>query len=81
MGIALVPEDRKADGLLLEESIAENLVLPGLARTAAGGIIRRRPAERAIKDSRLAGALARLAAGPHGETARFQRHSAARVDV
>ncbi|MCP4834306.1 MAG: sugar ABC transporter ATP-binding protein [Phycisphaera sp.] len=35
-GVALVPEDRKADGLLLEESIHENLVLPGLARSARG---------------------------------------------
>ncbi len=52
-GIALVPEDRKADGLLLEESIAENLVLPGLARTATGGIIRRRSAERGLAETLL----------------------------
>ncbi len=50
-GIALVPEDRKADGLLLEESIAENLVLPGLGRTATGGVIRRRPAERELAET------------------------------
>ncbi|MAH66025.1 MAG: D-xylose ABC transporter ATP-binding protein [Phycisphaerae bacterium] len=52
-GIALVPEDRKADGLLLDESIAENLVLPGLARTATGGILRRRPAERGLAETLL----------------------------
>jgi len=50
-GIALVPEDRKSDGLLLDESISENLVLPGLARTAAGGVIRRPRAERGLAES------------------------------
>ena len=50
-GIALVPEDRKADGLLLEESIAEYLALPGLARTAAGGVIRRRSSERDLAET------------------------------
>lgn len=50
-GIAFVPEDRKADGLLLEESIGENLVLPGLARTAVGGIFRRRPSERGFAET------------------------------
>jgi ribose transport system ATP-binding protein len=36
-GIAFVPEDRKADGLLLEESLRTNVVLPSLRRLARGG--------------------------------------------
>lgn len=35
-GIALVPEDRKADGLLLEESLRTNAVLPSIRRLASG---------------------------------------------
>ncbi len=35
-GLVLVPEDRKADGLFLEESVRDNLVMPGLRRFARG---------------------------------------------
>jgi ribose transport system ATP-binding protein len=35
-GLALVPEDRKADGLLLEESVRTNTVLASLKRLARG---------------------------------------------
>ena len=45
-GIAFVPEDRKADGLLLEESTGENMTLPSLAVHARGGVFRRRHQER-----------------------------------
>jgi ribose transport system ATP-binding protein len=38
-GIFLVPEDRKRCGLLLEESICENILLPNLPRTSAGGMV------------------------------------------
>lgn len=41
-GLVLVPEDRKADGLLLEESVRDNLVIPGLARFARGPFRSRR---------------------------------------
>ena len=45
-GIAFVPEDRKADGLLLEEPIGENMTLPSLSSYATGGILRHRGRER-----------------------------------
>ncbi|MCC6786003.1 MAG: sugar ABC transporter ATP-binding protein [Planctomycetes bacterium] len=38
-GLALVPEDRKAEGLVLEASVRENLALPGLARRARFGCV------------------------------------------
>ena len=41
-GLALVPEDRKADGLILEDSVRDNLVLAGLRRLARGLIRSRR---------------------------------------
>jgi ribose transport system ATP-binding protein len=47
-GIAFVPEDRKADGLLLEEPIGENMTLPSLSSYATGGILRHRGRERAV---------------------------------
>ena len=42
-GLALLTEDRKAKGLVLHASIADNIVLPSLARLARLGV--RRPAE------------------------------------
>ncbi len=47
-GIAFVPEDRKADGLLLEEPIGENMTLPNLSVHARVGVIRHRRRERAV---------------------------------
>jgi ribose transport system ATP-binding protein len=40
LGIALAPEDRKAEGLVLTMSVAENLALPSLARTTRLGMLR-----------------------------------------
>jgi ribose transport system ATP-binding protein len=37
-GLALVPEDRKQQGLVLEMSVRENISLPGLRRHRVGGI-------------------------------------------
>ena len=54
VGLALVPEDRKDDGLFLQETIADNLVIADLARQAWGGVFRDRNRER-----RLAGSLVR----------------------
>jgi ribose transport system ATP-binding protein len=49
-GIFLVPEDRKRSGLLLDLSVAENIVLPDLNARAAHGLVRvsalRRTAQR-----------------------------------
>jgi ribose transport system ATP-binding protein len=50
VGIAYVPEDRKAEGLLLPMSIRDNLTLATLDRRSAGGFIRR-GAERAAVQS------------------------------
>ncbi len=39
-GIAFIPQDRKAEGLLLPMSVRENLTLPILRQVAAGGVLR-----------------------------------------
>ncbi len=41
LGIALVPEDRKSEGLLLPLSVRDNLSLAVLPRVSAGGVVRR----------------------------------------
>ena len=46
-GIALVPEDRKTQGLVLEMAVRENLSLPSLRRDQRSGFLNRR-AERAV---------------------------------
>ncbi len=38
-GIALVPEDRKQHGLILEMAVRENISLPSLRRTQLGGLM------------------------------------------
>lgn len=43
VGIALVPEDRKNEGLFLPMSVKENLTLPILGRIAAAGLLRAGP--------------------------------------
>lgn len=41
-GIVLVPEERKSQGLVLDRTIADNIVLPHLFALATGGIFRER---------------------------------------
>jgi ribose transport system ATP-binding protein len=41
LGIALVPEDRKTEGLMLPLSVRDNLSLVVLSRVSRGGIVRR----------------------------------------
>jgi len=41
-GIALIPEDRKTEGLLLSLPVRQNLTLPILGRLSRGGFVRRR---------------------------------------
>jgi ribose transport system ATP-binding protein len=48
IGIALVPEDRKAEGLLLPLPIRDNLTLPILRRVSAGGLVRRAEERRLV---------------------------------
>src|SRR5688572_8511454 len=47
-GIALVPEDRKQQGLVLEMMVRENVSLPSLRRDASAGALLNRRAERTI---------------------------------
>jgi ribose transport system ATP-binding protein len=41
LGIGLVPEERKTEGLLLERSVAENVTLPQLREISRWGVVRR----------------------------------------
>lgn len=47
MGVALVPEDRKKDGLVLSLSVEENIAMSSYAQLATGGVVRRRDQRRA----------------------------------
>jgi ribose transport system ATP-binding protein len=48
IGIAYVPEDRKAEGLLLPLSIRDNLTLATLDRRSAAGFVKRRAEQAAV---------------------------------
>ena len=50
LGVALVPEDRHRQGLVLEHSIARNLTLPQLPRFSRWGWLRRRAAAAQARD-------------------------------
>jgi ribose transport system ATP-binding protein len=50
VGMALIPEDRKTEGLMLPMSVGANLSFAGLARMARGGVIDRAAERRAIDD-------------------------------
>lgn len=56
-GLALLPEDRKAEGLLLESSVGENLTLAALPRFASAGFIardaERQAAAACVRDLRI----------------------------
>ena len=49
-GIALIPEDRKTEGLMLPMSVAENLSFASLGRVSRGGIIDRGAERRAVDE-------------------------------
>lgn len=50
LGIALVPEDRKQEGLLLPLSVRDNLTLPVVGRFAIAGLIRRAEERRHVAE-------------------------------
>lgn len=52
-GVVLVPEDRKAEGVVLDHSIAENLAYCNLDRLGAGGLLSQRRIE-AFASQRIA---------------------------
>ncbi len=64
-GLALVPEERKLDGLMLERSVLENMTLMTLKRHAKGGVMR------AAEETKSYGAMRELlqikAASPRSE--------------
>ncbi|HWI27833.1 MAG TPA: sugar ABC transporter ATP-binding protein [Stellaceae bacterium] len=62
VGLALVPEDRKTEGLLLEMSVRENLTLSVLRRVSRAGIIR--PAAESDAAQRMIERLQIRAQGP-----------------
>ncbi len=49
-GIYLVPEDRRQTGLILEDSIRENVSLPALRRYASRGLVKAELERRAARD-------------------------------
>jgi ABC-type sugar transport system ATPase subunit len=59
-GICLLTEDRKAQGLVLAQSVRENFALPNLGRLSSFGFVRRR-AERQALGRAVAGLRIRLA--------------------
>jgi len=52
-GIALVPESRKDQGLVLGRSVAENVVLASLGKVARGGVVSGRAVGRTAADARV----------------------------
>ncbi|HTW26668.1 MAG TPA: sugar ABC transporter ATP-binding protein [Acetobacteraceae bacterium] len=50
VGLALVPEDRKTEGLLLAMSVRDNLTLSVLRRLSAGGLLRQAAERRMAQD-------------------------------
>jgi ribose transport system ATP-binding protein len=50
IGLALVPEDRKTEGLLLAMSVRDNLTLAILRQISTGGMLRRRTERRLAED-------------------------------
>lgn len=51
-GVALVPEDRKSQGLFVTQSIRQNITLLVLSRLAKAGVMRRRAEDAVIADAR-----------------------------
>lgn len=49
-GIALIPEDRKRHGLILDKSIMENSTLPMLKKFAKGAVLERKSQEKATQE-------------------------------
>jgi rhamnose transport system ATP-binding protein len=65
-GVVLLPEDRKAHGLLMKRSVADNIALPYLRALSRAGIVSERRTRRTARqlmervDVRAAGPLARV---------------------
>ena len=51
-GIALVPESRKEQGLVLGQSVAANVVMASLRRVSRGGVVSSRAVRQATQDER-----------------------------
>jgi ribose transport system ATP-binding protein len=90
IGIALVPEDRKAEGLLLPMSVRDNLTLAILDQIAAAGVLRPRVEQQrvreiverlAIRTSRPATQEAGTLSGGNQQKVLIGRWLVARADV
>lgn len=53
-GICLVPEDRKSEGLFLDFSVSENIVMPNLAAVSSAGFVDRRQEQKVAESFRSA---------------------------
>jgi len=49
-GVALIPEDRRAQGLVLEHSVNDNLLLPLLDQVSRGGMLNLSAARKLVQD-------------------------------
>ena len=50
-GLAMIPESRKEQGLLLDRPVTENVTLSSLARVCRAGIVRRGPERRTVRQT------------------------------
>jgi ribose transport system ATP-binding protein len=50
LGLALIPEDRKSDGLMLPMSVADNLTFAALGRISRAGIVSSEAESEAVED-------------------------------
>ncbi len=50
-GVAMIPESRKEQGLLLQRSVIENVSLSRLSQVSRAGMVRRRPERRTVREA------------------------------
>ena len=75
VGMALIPEDRKSEGLMLPMSVAENLTMAGLERVSRFGVINSKKEREHVAEFLEAAARKGGVARPPGRLA-FGRQSA-----
>ncbi len=49
-GVAMIPESRKEQGLLLDRPVTENVSLSSLSQVSRAGMVRRRPERRTVRE-------------------------------
>ena len=48
-GISLVPEDRKQQGVLLDMSVSDNIIIPGIRKISRGTLVNKRKAKQIVQ--------------------------------